>query len=279
MRKPKMHTPGDAEVTRTPVELVSVDNYALRESVRIVNWGPQAQPMHGWALASMRGEEIYFFPPNITLEPQAAITVQSGAGAQDAPPNDLFWTDKQVWNNDGDLAVLFDPAGHEVDRYVYPDEQMLGSLAVHRKRLLREGATWRIVDEERGNYDAFIERVQVYAGLDSCHNAEHVTEVVIATLGERLYRSEQNPLAAQLPRELRKAFDAKEPPEQTRHSVPHFSLEEFYHRVGARLGVRYPAAVRQTKAVMAVLQETVPASVAALLAELPAEFGALFQPP
>lgn len=171
MRKQRVQTPNAPQRNETQVEINRVDNYAQRESVRIVNWGAQAQPMGGWALASVRSGDIFVFPTNITLEPQAAITVHSGASARDAPPNDLFWTDRQVWNNDGDMAVLFDPNGNEADRYIYPDERTVGSMATHRKRLLRDGATWCIVDEGRGNYDLFVQRVQLYAGLESRQEA------------------------------------------------------------------------------------------------------------
>ncbi len=39
---------------------------------------------------------------------------------------------------------------------------------------------------------------------------------------------------------------------------PHrFNLEEFYHRVAARSGVRYPAAVKHSQAVMQTLKQAV----------------------
>lgn len=43
-----------------------------------------------------------------------------------------------------------------------------------------------IVDEGRGDYDAFVQRVQLYAGLERRQEAARLIEIVLATLGERL---------------------------------------------------------------------------------------------
>ncbi|HXF65018.1 MAG TPA: DUF2267 domain-containing protein [Caldilineaceae bacterium] len=127
-------------------------------------------------------------------------------------------------------------------------------------------------------YDDFVRRVQEEAGLETSEEALRLTEAVLATLGERLYRSEQSDLAAQLPRGIKEFLVAKQPPETTRGDVQRFSLEEFYNRVGARTGLRYARAVEQTQAVMAVLQEAVtPGEIEDILQELPAEYQKLFE--
>ncbi len=54
-------------------------------------------------------------------------------------------------------------------------------------------------------YDEFIDRVQERLNLDSRDDAIRITEVTLATLGERLDRLERDQTAAQLPNEL-KAF-------------------------------------------------------------------------
>lgn len=127
-------------------------------------------------------------------------------------------------------------------------------------------------------YDAFICRVQEYAGLATRDEALELTAVVLATLGERIHRAEQADLAAQLPRELQHLLTARHPPEQIHSDVPRFSLEEFYNRVRARAKIGYHDAVKQAKAVIAVLREAVSAgAIAAILAELPDEYHTLFQ--
>jgi uncharacterized protein (DUF2267 family) len=127
-------------------------------------------------------------------------------------------------------------------------------------------------------YEQFIHRVQEYADLATRDEAVRLTEIVLATLGERLYRTEQHGLAAQLPRELKGALVARQPSEQARTDVQYFSLEEFYNRVKSRMNIGYREALRQTKAVIAVLQEAISVgAVANILAELPAEYGELLQ--
>jgi uncharacterized protein (DUF2267 family) len=127
-------------------------------------------------------------------------------------------------------------------------------------------------------YDEFTRRVQAYAGLGTSDEAMRLTEAVFATLGECLYRTEEDDLAAQLPRELKDALVAKQPPEQSKKDVQRFSLEDFYNRIRARVGTGYPSAVKEANAVITVLQEAVSAGeIAAILDELPDEFGVLFR--
>ena len=57
------------------------------------------------------------------------------------------WAREQMWNNRGDVAVLFDSNGLEVDRYTYPHKRILGSAVQHRKQLVRDSGTWWMVDE------------------------------------------------------------------------------------------------------------------------------------
>ncbi len=40
------------------------------------------------------------------------------AGA-DAPPGDIYWTTKNVWNNDGETVYLWDGEGKVVSEYRY----------------------------------------------------------------------------------------------------------------------------------------------------------------
>jgi hypothetical protein len=129
------------------VKIAKVYNDALRECVTIVNRGTLAQPMGGWALASLRGERFYVFPDDLILRPGMMVIIHSGQGALDNPHRDLLWTREQIWNNRGDVAVLFDANGLEIDRCTYPHERVLGSAARHRKRLLRDSGIWRIVNE------------------------------------------------------------------------------------------------------------------------------------
>jgi len=123
-------------------------------------------------------------------------------------------------------------------------------------------------------YREFVKRVQETAELASAAEAVIATEAVLGTLGELLSPTQRRHLAAQLRKPLKDYVDRwveRPPREKTR---PHrFSLEQFYTRVAARSGVRYPAAVRHSQAVMTALREAVAAGeLADLFRELPQEY-------
>jgi len=126
-------------------------------------------------------------------------------------------------------------------------------------------------------YDEFIEQVQEAAELDSPEQAVGAAEATLGTLGEMLSPKERHDLAAELPKPLKECLSTwmERPPREMMH--PHrFNLEEFYHRVAARSGVRYPAAVRHSHAVMQTLRQAVSqGELRDVLRELPDEYEGL----
>ena len=135
------------QLSGAKVIIKEVHNDALSESVTIANKGAVAQPLCGWVLATLRGEKFYAFPDDLVLLPKMAAIIHSGQGALNNPSSGLLWTEEQVWNNQGDVAVLFDANGLEVDRYAYPHERIQGSADKRPLCLLRDGETWRVVKE------------------------------------------------------------------------------------------------------------------------------------
>lgn len=123
-------------------------------------------------------------------------------------------------------------------------------------------------------YDEFIGRVQERAELNSSDEAAAAVRATLGTLGEMLSPRERHDLAAELTKPMKEHLTLwmERPPKERGH--PHrFSLEEFYHRVAARSDVRYPAAVRNSLAVMQVLQEAVSqGELQDVLRELPEEY-------
>ena len=103
------------------LRIVTVFNEGRREHVVITNEGSQAQNLQGWVLESAPGGRQRYTFPAVSLAPGATVRVHSGRGsaAAAAPPTDLAWTGRNVWNNAGDTAILFDPTGREVSRFSY----------------------------------------------------------------------------------------------------------------------------------------------------------------
>ncbi|MEJ2032998.1 MAG: DUF2267 domain-containing protein [Deltaproteobacteria bacterium] len=116
----------------------------------------------------------------------------------------------------------------------------------------------------------FVDRVRERAGLESKGEAEKVVRATLETLGERLHKTERVKLAAQLPDELKELL-------HRRPDHDFFQLEEFYNRVSARAGIRYPHAVEQAMAVATVLKEAVsPGELAEIIADLTEDYRELF---
>ncbi|MFW6116547.1 MAG: lamin tail domain-containing protein, partial [bacterium] len=64
-------------------------------------------------------DQWYTFPSGYVLQAGASVRVHSGPDAIHNPPSDLKWTGAYIWHNDGDVGVLRDSKGVEVDRYGY----------------------------------------------------------------------------------------------------------------------------------------------------------------
>jgi uncharacterized protein (DUF2267 family) len=123
-------------------------------------------------------------------------------------------------------------------------------------------------------YQEPAERVQETADLAAPEEAMPALETLLGTLGEPLSPTERRHPATQLPKPLKDGVDRwiERPPWE--RTGPHrFRLEEFYNRVAARSDVRYPTAVRRSRAVAKVLREAIsPGELADIFRELPPEY-------
>jgi len=101
----------------TGIYIVSVSGRSLPEYVEVCNAGEDDQPMAGWRLHSVRGDEWYSFPGDYDLRAGTCVRVLSGGNAQEYRPNQLLWGPDTVWNNrEPDPAELYDADGNLVDR-------------------------------------------------------------------------------------------------------------------------------------------------------------------
>lgn len=126
-------------------------------------------------------------------------------------------------------------------------------------------------------YDEFIDRVQEGAELDSRQSAVDITKATLGTLGERLYRTEREDLAAQLPDELKSYFTLETTARQSRESLEPYGLEDFYIRVSARADdLTVVQVIPQAQAVIQVLRSAISdGSWQSLKASLPPEYDEL----
>ncbi len=91
----------------------------MDEYIEIRNDGNLAQDMTGWRVFSEVGAQMYHFPQGYRLPAGDYVRIHSGPQAFSLPPHHLLWTQAYIWNNDGDVAILLDAQGQEVDRWAY----------------------------------------------------------------------------------------------------------------------------------------------------------------
>jgi uncharacterized protein (DUF2267 family) len=127
------------------------------------------------------------------------------------------------------------------------------------------------------HYDDFIQQVQERADLATRDDAVAATRATLATLGERLYRTVRDNLAAQLDDDLKPYLSAETEPATSREQVPPFNLEAFYVRVSGRADVTITEAADQARAVITVLREAIsPGQWDAVTEELPPDYNELW---
>jgi len=86
----------------------------VEEWVKIHNRGDRAVDMTGWTLSD-NGVYSRQFPAGFTLRPGSTITVHSGPG-QNCTTDLYMGYNCEIWNNDGDCAILRDENGNLVDK-------------------------------------------------------------------------------------------------------------------------------------------------------------------
>ncbi|MCL6576676.1 lamin tail domain-containing protein, partial [Kyrpidia sp.] len=94
-----------------------IDSVNLSNEIVVIrNADSKDIDMTGWKLVSTEGNQTYHFPTGYVLKAGATVRIVSGPKAADMPPGQLAWTTANIWNNNGDTAVLYDASGKEVSR-------------------------------------------------------------------------------------------------------------------------------------------------------------------
>lgn len=83
------------------------------EWVKIRNTGSSSASLSGWKMVDEGNKHTYTFG-SFTLSPGSTVTLYTGKGTNTA--TDLYWgSGSPIWNNDGDVASLYDASGRLVD--------------------------------------------------------------------------------------------------------------------------------------------------------------------
>lgn len=101
-------------------------------------------------------------------------------------------------------------------------------------------------------YSEIIQNVQTKAQIDDKAKAEKAMQATLETLKKRIIGDEASNLAAQLPEEIGSYLRGREG-----ENGEHFSLKEFYQRVGQLEGVDPTTAATHVRGVFSVLSAAV----------------------
>lgn len=95
-------------------EFIKIAGISLSDEwVSIQNIGSSPVSLEGWTITDDGNMHTYTFS-SFTLSAGATVTLHSGSGNDNA--TDLYWgSSRSVWNNDGDIARLYDVSGNLVD--------------------------------------------------------------------------------------------------------------------------------------------------------------------
>lgn len=104
-------SPAPTQAPSAKVAIARVFNSGYEERVEIENQGNAPQNLEGWTVSGSKGDETYRFPSYV-LEAGATVRLHSGKNGVNSPPTDIYWTDKTVWNNDGEIVYLRDAQGN-----------------------------------------------------------------------------------------------------------------------------------------------------------------------
>lgn len=87
-------------------------NNLNEEYIVVKNTGDAPIDLTGWRVKDEDGH-VYTFPDGFTLEIGQTVTLHTSRGTQS--DSDLFWwSDRAVWDNDGDTIAIFDERGHKL---------------------------------------------------------------------------------------------------------------------------------------------------------------------
>jgi hypothetical protein len=84
--------------------------------VTIINQTSNTVDISGWAIGA-EGKQKFTFPAGTSIFAGGTITIWTGKDAdkKERPPVSFCWMKKNMWNNEGDIATLYNKDGSVVD--------------------------------------------------------------------------------------------------------------------------------------------------------------------
>jgi len=105
---------------------ISIEHLDLEgEYVTILNSGHENQNISGWILKSLVGKQSFTFPKDSEIKSGCTVVIWSGKEAdhKEHHPISFHWVNKNIWNNSGDVAALYNHEGNLVcSQREFPDK-------------------------------------------------------------------------------------------------------------------------------------------------------------
>ncbi|CAL9313475.1 lamin tail domain-containing protein [Streptomyces sp. SudanB182_2057] len=114
--------------TRIPDVVIKDVNYQgsgraqADEYVEITNQGTAAADLSGWTLGADDAGQDFTFPPGTMLQPGQTVRVHTNENHPESG-GFSYGSNRAIWNNQGDVARLNDPSGHEWTNFPYGDKR------------------------------------------------------------------------------------------------------------------------------------------------------------
>jgi hypothetical protein len=117
---PKPTMPSPAVTSGSPnIRIASMDCKGKPEIVVITNIGDSPQNLAGWKLEDEGSKNTFGFPVGWSLAAGSSVELISGESGDNSNKK-IYWSNRLVWNNDGDTASLFSSSGQMVSEMKCP---------------------------------------------------------------------------------------------------------------------------------------------------------------
>ncbi|WP_018249650.1 MBL fold metallo-hydrolase [Orenia marismortui] len=104
----------ESKLIDSPLKITRLD--LKKELLVIKNSSNKRLDISNWKLISLRGKQEFIFPKGTVIRPGKNLTIVSGRRAKKAKEQ-IVWTKKYIWNNQGDFAQLYNSKNQLVSEY------------------------------------------------------------------------------------------------------------------------------------------------------------------
>ncbi|WOF15932.1 lamin tail domain-containing protein [Methanoplanus sp. FWC-SCC4] len=101
-------------INKNIIKLSDLDT--INESIKIKNPGDNPVDLTGWKITDSDGLHVFTFPEFI-IQPGKSVTIYSNSNQDNNTDKDnlMIWSEKNVWDDEGDIAKIYDENKNLID--------------------------------------------------------------------------------------------------------------------------------------------------------------------